>query len=102
MLFLKCKQNETGECPYGALPFCFGTDERGGGMGLADGLHRRSASGGLHGAPDRLGERRPQHRATGRHSVEGNRSAFELRAMAVEFPVVEGHPNRLPFEGVLT
>ena len=22
--------------------------------------------------------------------------------MAVEFPVVEGHPNRLPFEGVLT
>jgi hypothetical protein len=25
-----------------------------------------------------------------------------LRAMAVEFPVVHGHPNRLPFEGVLT
>ena len=22
--------------------------------------------------------------------------------MAVEFPVVDGHPNRLPFEGVLT
>ena len=22
--------------------------------------------------------------------------------MAVEFPVVHGHPNRLPFEGVLT
>ncbi|WP_263369035.1 hypothetical protein [Edaphobacter dinghuensis] len=28
--------------------------------------------------------------------------AMELRAMAVEFPVVHGHPNRLPFEGVLT
>jgi hypothetical protein len=25
-----------------------------------------------------------------------------LRAMAVEFPEVEGHPNRLPFEGCLT
>lgn len=28
--------------------------------------------------------------------------AMQLRAMAVEFPVVHGHPNRLPFEGVLT
>jgi hypothetical protein len=27
---------------------------------------------------------------------------MEMRAMAVEFPVVHGHPNRLPFEGVLT
>jgi len=27
---------------------------------------------------------------------------MELRAMAVEFPLVHGHPNRLPFEGVLT
>jgi len=27
---------------------------------------------------------------------------MELRAMAVDFPVVLGHPNRLPFEGVLT
>ena len=25
-----------------------------------------------------------------------------MRAMAVEFPIVHGHPNRLPFEGVLT
>jgi hypothetical protein len=25
-----------------------------------------------------------------------------MRAMAVEFPEVHGHPNRLPFEGVLT
>ena len=29
-------------------------------------------------------------------------SELELRAMAVEFPQVQGHPNRLPFEGVLT
>lgn len=29
-------------------------------------------------------------------------AAMELRAMAVEFPLVQGHPNRLPFEGVLT
>jgi len=28
--------------------------------------------------------------------------AMQLRAMAVEFPVVHGHPNRLAFEGVLT
>jgi hypothetical protein len=27
---------------------------------------------------------------------------MELRAMAVEFPIVHGHPNRLPFEGILT
>ncbi len=27
---------------------------------------------------------------------------MQLRAMAVEFPAVDGHPNRVPFEGVLT
>lgn len=27
---------------------------------------------------------------------------MRLEAMAVEFPHVEGHPNRVPFEGVLT
>src|ERR1700712_614564 len=56
-------------------------------MGLADGLHRRSMSAGLHSTTN------------GRHRASGDRAA---RAMAVEFPVVEGHPNRLPFEGVLT
>lgn len=30
------------------------------------------------------------------------RCALSLRAMAVEFPEVAGHPNRLPFEGCLT
>ena len=29
-------------------------------------------------------------------------AALEMRAMAVEFPEVHGHPNRLPFEGCLT
>ena len=32
----------------------------------------------------------------------GRPAAMQLRAMAVEFPEVHGHPNRLPFEGVLT
>jgi hypothetical protein len=53
-------------------------------MGRADGLHRRSF--GLAAGRDGL------RRTTG----------LEMRAMAVEFPVVHGHPNRLPFEGVLT
>ncbi len=50
-------------------------------MGHSDGLYRRSAglTGGWRGA-----------------------AGLEMRAMAVEFPVVHGHPNRLPFEGVLT
>ena len=30
------------------------------------------------------------------------RCGFAVRAMAVEFPEVEGHPNRLPFDGCLT
>ncbi len=29
-------------------------------------------------------------------------SALAMRAMAVQFPEVQGHPNRLPFEGCLT
>ena len=29
-------------------------------------------------------------------------AALAMHAMAVEFPQVHGHPNRLPFEGVLT
>ena len=30
------------------------------------------------------------------------RHGLQMRAMAVEFPEVHGHPNRLPFEGCLT
>jgi hypothetical protein len=53
-------------------------------MGDGDGLYRRSA--GL---------------ACRRNDLRGS-AGMEMRAMAVEFPVVHGHPNRLPFEGVLT
>jgi hypothetical protein len=42
---------------------------------------------------------RDHRRAT---SATRNAAPMELRAMAVEFPTVHGHPNRLPFEGVLT
>ena len=37
-----------------------------------------------------------------RRGVRQRCSGRELRAMAVEFPEVAGHPNRLPFEGCLT
>ena len=37
-----------------------------------------------------------------RERLRGGPSGLEMRAMAVEFPVVHGHPNRLPFEGCLT
>jgi len=56
-------------------------------MGHLEGLHRRSA--GLAGLPERT---------NGLRGAAG----LQMRAMAVEFPVVHGHPNRLPFEGVLT
>ena len=57
-------------------------------MGHVDGLHRRSAG---------LSSRR-----AGLGTGFGSAAGMEMRAMAVEFPVVHGHPNRLPFEGVLT
>jgi hypothetical protein len=34
--------------------------------------------------------------------AERLRPGIVMRAMAVEFPDVDGHPNRLPFEGCLT
>jgi hypothetical protein len=52
-------------------------------MGQGEGLHRGSAAAG---------------RREGLRGVAG----LEMRAMAVKFPEVHGHPNRLPFEGVLT
>src|SRR5271155_4536820 len=58
----------------------------GGAMGHAEGLARRSF--GLAAGLQRDGV--------------GRAAGLEMRAMAVEFPVVHGHPNRLPFEGVLT
>jgi hypothetical protein len=55
-------------------------------MGHAEGLARRSF--GLAAGLQREGV--------------GRSAGLAMRAMAVEFPVVHGHPNRLPFEGVLT
>lgn len=43
-------------------------------------------------------ERAMQLRRAGRRRCSGR----ELRAMAVDFPEVAGHPNRLPFKGCLT
>ncbi len=42
------------------------------------------------------------HRIRSRMIRQSAGAALQMRAMAVEFPVVHGHPNRLPFEGVLT
>jgi hypothetical protein len=86
-------------------------------MGQVDGMHRRMA--GLNprtglGQRDRGAGRGAEEpaRSTGlrRHGaasgsgqgIWGVPALSDLRAMAVEFPVVHGHPNRLPFEGVLT
>ena len=72
-------------------------------MRQAEGLHRRmggsveSSRGGSHFA---TGAR--CFTPTSREAMVGVPRLGELRAMAVEFPVVHGHPNRLPFEGVLT
>lgn len=41
-------------------------------------------------------------RARLRAAVPRHPSPLAMQAMAVEFPQVHGHPNRLPFEGVLT
>lgn len=49
---------------------------------------------------ERMKETARGHRSA--RSATRGATAMELRAMAVEFPVVHGHPNRLPFEGVLT
>jgi len=43
-----------------------------------------------------------QKRDAGHPNRYPDRRVLEMRAMAVEFPEVHGHPNRLPFEGCLT
>jgi hypothetical protein len=77
-------------------------------MVQAEEVHRRIRGAGLQ---DDLGnERRCGPRVRCGTSGRGSSSLWgdpklesvQLRAMAVEFPVVHGHPNRLPFEGVLT
>ena len=77
-----------------------------------EGVHRRMAGLGL-SRDEVRGATRPalglrprvtDCRERGRRpdGIWGVPRLGELRAMAVEFPVVHGHPNRLPFEGVLT
>jgi hypothetical protein len=69
-------------------------------MGQVEGVHRR-----VTGLRNGDGVRGVRHRGTSRGSGlwgEPRLDGVQLRAMAVEFPVVHGHPNRLPFEGVLT
>jgi len=48
-------------------------------------------------------QRKPEVRAAAMGTVAiPSMVPLAMRAMAVEFPEVVGHPNRLPFEGVLT
>jgi hypothetical protein len=63
-------------------------------MEYAKELHRRSAR--MRAGADVGASRGVRTRCT------GDRDGMQMRAMAVEFPVVHGHPNRLPFEGCLT
>lgn len=70
-------------------------------MRCAEGLHRRSESAGrLRSAGTWSHPRTDSGARAG--SFGATAQAVQLRAMAVEFPEVHGHPNRLPFEGVLT
>jgi hypothetical protein len=57
-------------------------------MGCAAELHRRGVGAAAW--------------ATGSCVVSRGAREIEMHAMAVDFPLVHGHPNRLPFEGVLT
>ncbi len=73
-------------------------------MGQVEGVHRR-VTGLRNGGNGMRGATGVRHRGTSRGSGiwgEPKLDGVQLRAMAVEFPVVHGHPNRLPFEGVLT
>ena len=49
-----------------------------------------------------FGLRTVEHASEARRTQKPPSATLQLRAMAVDFPVVHGHPNRLPFEGVLT
>jgi hypothetical protein len=62
-------------------------------MHYAAELHRRSNS------PVRVRSTASERVARG---MSTGSTAIAMRAMAVDFPQVHGHPNRLPFEGVLT
>ncbi len=73
-------------------------------MKQASGSRQASeATARVSGMPDGR-ETPPRERARRCQGASGARvlQDVRLRAMAVEFPEVDGHPNRLPFEGVLT
>ena len=65
-------------------------------MEYARELHRRGAGVGAGLGRSLVG--RPGSCGRGLRQPDG----MMMRAMAVEFPEVHGHPNRLPFEGCLT
>ena len=70
-------------------------------MGFEDGLHRLRPVRTVAVPRRTCGPRREvAYPALGR--AAGGHAPLEMRAMAVEFPEVHGHPNRLPFEGCLT
>ena len=86
-------------------------------MAQAEGMHKRmagwnhrtdagrqgrSAGRGIDGLTRPTGLRRHNHAHATSHGICGVPALGDLRAMAVEFPIVHNHPNRLPFEGVLT
>jgi hypothetical protein len=58
-------------------------------MGYAAEFHRRGAGAAT-------------ARAAGSCARSRSQGEMEMHAMAVDVPLVHGHPNRLPFEGVLT
>jgi hypothetical protein len=72
-------------------------------MRFENGLHRPSAGcergAGVQGSDALL---RAGAKGYCRGPSAPQLASVQLRAMAVEFPVVHGHPNRLPFEGCLT
>jgi len=57
-------------------------------------LHRRCAGAAR--------TRAASSRTTNSKARQRDPGELAMHAMAVEFPTVHGHPNRLPFEGVLT
>ena len=69
----------------------------------------RARLAGRDARPERGLREQPRAAGAGQASGEHRRAVtaaprrrMDLHGMAVEFPEVHGHPNRLPFEGVLT
>jgi hypothetical protein len=67
-------------------------------------LDRTNPAGNTNLAETTNIQARKPHRSTTAANIWGTPTHHlgTLRAMAVEFPIVHGHPNRLPFEGILT